>query len=89
MCCEGLSHGCSGVERDFTLRWAAPLQVAVPGSVMSQRMPTTQPLWHGAAHDSIADGIGNDLFGVGNKCTRAQIVMFLWKLYAGKQLLSM
>ena len=42
-----------------------------------------------AAHDSIADGIGNDLFGVGNKCTRAQIVMFLWKLYAGKQLLSM
>ena len=39
--------------------------------------------------DSIADGIGNDLFGVGNKCTRAQIVMFLWKLYAGKQLLSM
>ena len=37
----------------------------------------------------IADEIGNDLFGVGNKCTRAQIVMFLWKLYAGKQLLSM
>ena len=46
--------------------------------------PKLQELW-----DSIADGIGNDLFGVGNKCTRAQIVMFLWKLYAGKQLLSM
>ena len=37
-----------------------------------------------AADHGITSGIGNGLFGPDNACTRAQIVTFLWKLYAGK-----
>ena len=37
-----------------------------------------------AADHGITNGIGNGLFGPDNACTRAQIVTFLWKLYAGK-----
>ena len=37
-----------------------------------------------AADNGITNGIGNGLFGPDNTCTRAQIVTFLWKLYAGK-----
>ena len=37
-----------------------------------------------AADNGITGGIGGGLFGPDNGCTRAQIVTFLWKLYAGK-----
>ena len=37
-----------------------------------------------AADNGITSGIGGGLFGPDNGCTRAQIVTFLWKLYAGK-----
>ena len=37
-----------------------------------------------AADCGITNGIGNGLFGPDNACTRAQIVTFLWKLYASK-----
>ena len=37
-----------------------------------------------AADSGITSGIGGGLFGPDNGCTRAQIVTFLWKLYAGK-----
>ena len=37
-----------------------------------------------AADNGITSGIGGGLFGPDNSCTRAQIVTFLWKLYAGK-----
>ena len=38
-----------------------------------------------AADNRIAYGIGGNLFGSDNVCTRARIVTFLWRLYAGKQ----
>ena len=37
-----------------------------------------------AADHGITNGIGNSLFGPNNACMRAQIVTFLWKLYASK-----
>lgn len=37
-----------------------------------------------AADNGITNGIGGDLFGSDQDCTRAQIVTFLWRLYAGK-----
>lgn len=37
-----------------------------------------------ATDNGITNGIGNGLFGSNNDCTRAQIVTFLWRLYAGK-----
>ena len=37
-----------------------------------------------AADNGITSGIGGGLFDPDNGCTRAQIVTFLWKLYAGK-----
>lgn len=37
-----------------------------------------------AADNGITSGIGGGLFGPDNGCTRAQIVTFLWRLYAGK-----
>ncbi len=37
-----------------------------------------------AKEHGITDGIGGGLFGSANDCTRAQIVTFLWRLYAGK-----
>lgn len=37
-----------------------------------------------AADNGITSGIGGGLFGPDSGCTRAQIVTFLWKLYAGK-----
>ena len=37
-----------------------------------------------AADNGITNGIGNGLFGSDNPCTRAQIVTFLWRMYAGK-----
>ena len=37
-----------------------------------------------AADNGITSGIGKDLFGPDAYCTRAQIVTFLWRLYAGK-----
>ena len=37
-----------------------------------------------ATDNGITNGIGNGLFGSNNPCTRAQIVTFLWRLYAGK-----
>ena len=37
-----------------------------------------------ATDNGITNGIGGGLFGPGNDCTRAQIVTFLWRLYAGK-----
>ena len=37
-----------------------------------------------AADSGITSGIGGGLFGPDNGCTRAQIVTFLWRLYAGK-----
>lgn len=35
-----------------------------------------------AVDNEVTDGIGNGLFGPDNACTRAQIVTFLWRLYA-------
>ncbi len=35
-----------------------------------------------AADNGVTDGIGGGLFGPHNDCTRAQIVTFLWRLYA-------
>lgn len=37
-----------------------------------------------ATDNGITNGIGGGLFGSNNDCTRAQIVTFLWRLYAGK-----
>ena len=37
-----------------------------------------------ATDNSVTNGIGGGLFGSDNDCTRAQIVTFLWRLYAGK-----
>ena len=37
-----------------------------------------------ATDNGITNGIGGGLFGPDNDCTRAQIVTFLWRLYAGK-----
>ena len=37
-----------------------------------------------ATDNGITNGIDNGLFGSNNDCTRAQIVTFLWRLYAGK-----
>ena len=37
-----------------------------------------------ATDNGITNGIGDGLFGPDNDCTRAQIVTFLWRLYAGK-----
>lgn len=37
-----------------------------------------------AADNGITSGIGGGLFDPDNGCTRAQIVTFLWRLYAGK-----
>ena len=37
-----------------------------------------------AVDNGITSGIGGDLFGSNNDCTRAQIVTFLWRLYVGK-----
>ena len=37
-----------------------------------------------AQKEGITGGIGNDLFGPYQPCTRAQIVTFLWRLYAEK-----
>ena len=37
-----------------------------------------------ATDNGITNGIGNGLFGSNHPCTRAQIVTFLWRLYAGK-----
>ncbi len=37
-----------------------------------------------AADSGITSGIGGGLFGPDSGCTRAQIVTFLWRLYAGK-----
>nr|WP_253291012.1 S-layer homology domain-containing protein [Pseudoflavonifractor sp. MSJ-37] len=37
-----------------------------------------------AADNGITSGIGKDRFGPDAHCTRAQIVTFLWRLYAGK-----
>ena len=37
-----------------------------------------------ATDKGITNGIGGGLFGSNNDCTRAQIVTFLWRLYAGK-----
>lgn len=37
-----------------------------------------------AADNGITSGIGGGLFGPDSGCTRAQIVTFLWRLYAGK-----
>ncbi len=37
-----------------------------------------------ATDNGITDGIGDNLFASDNDCTRAQIVTFLWRLYAGK-----
>ncbi len=37
-----------------------------------------------AADNGITGGIGGGLFGSDRSCTRAQIVTFLWRLYAGK-----
>lgn len=37
-----------------------------------------------ATDNGITNGIGGGLFGSDNDCTRAQIVTFLWRLYAGK-----
>ena len=33
---------------------------------------------------NFTSGIGGDLFGSNNDCTRAQIAAFLWRLYAEK-----
>ena len=37
-----------------------------------------------ATDNGITNGISGDLFGPDNDCTRAQIVTFLWRLYASK-----
>ena len=37
-----------------------------------------------ATDNGITNGIGGNLFGSNNDCTRAQIVTFLWRLYTGK-----
>ncbi len=37
-----------------------------------------------ATDNGITNGISGGLFGPDNNCTRAQIVTFLWRLYAGK-----
>ena len=37
-----------------------------------------------ATDNSVTNGIGGGLFGSDNDCARAQIVTFLWRLYAGK-----
>ena len=37
-----------------------------------------------ATANSVTNGTGGGLFGSDNDCTRAQIVTFLWRLYAGK-----
>ena len=37
-----------------------------------------------AVDHGITNGIGNGRFGSDNTCTRAQMVTFLWRLYAGK-----
>ena len=37
-----------------------------------------------ATDNSVTNGTGGGLFGSDNDCTRAQIVTFLWRLYAGK-----
>ena len=37
-----------------------------------------------ATDNSVTNGIGGGMFGSDNDCTRAQIVTFLWRLYAGK-----
>ena len=37
-----------------------------------------------AADNGVTTGIGNDLFGPNNNCTRAQIVTFLWRAYSTK-----
>ena len=37
-----------------------------------------------ATDNGITNGTGNGLFGSNNTCTRAQIVTFLWRLYAEK-----
>lgn len=40
-------------------------------------------LWAVSQEPAITGGIGNNKFGPNNKCTRAQVMMFLW-VYAGK-----
>jgi hypothetical protein len=35
-----------------------------------------------AAENGITGGIGNNCFGPANPCTRAEVVTFLYKLYA-------
>lgn len=37
-----------------------------------------------AMDNGITNGIGGNLFGSNNDCTRAQIVTFLWRLYTGE-----
>ena len=37
-----------------------------------------------ATDNGITNGIGGNLFGSNNDCTRAQIVTFLWRLYTGE-----
>lgn len=37
-----------------------------------------------AVENGITNGIGGSLFGPNNSCTRAQIVAFLWRMYADK-----
>ena len=37
-----------------------------------------------ATDNNITNGIGGNLFGSNNDCTRAQIVTFLWRLYTGE-----
>ena len=36
----------------------------------------------GAKANDITDGVGNGLFGSKNSCTRAQIVTFLYRVFA-------
>ncbi|WP_418483112.1 S-layer homology domain-containing protein [Dysosmobacter sp.] len=37
-----------------------------------------------AVENGVTNGIGDELFGPNNSCTRAQIVTFLFRAYQGK-----
>ena len=88
---SGISSNVFGTEEPCTraqvatFLWAANGKPAVNGSssfidVGSHEWYATPIIW--ATQNNIAGGIGNGMFGAGYTCTRAQVVTFLYKLYA-------